>query len=382
MTGPLPTDPVPRDTAPTDRAVSDPLAGAASRAASVAAGVPAPALAPPGPAGPAASSGVSFPSRRERPAPRPSVGDGPLESAIESPTAAADADYGFAAAIRAAVAPEPVPFVGVWERATSTNDLARAAAADIGPGLAAGSVFLADRQTAGRGRFGRRWRSPPGGLYLSLLVAAPPEEAGASPAAAFSRLPLAAGLAAAEAVERAVGLRPALRWPNDLDLDGGKVGGVLLETGLPAPPPPRRGRPAPPAPPLAIVGFGINLGPVSPDPASGEEDPDAPPPIRPPAWLPRWADRARLAAELTAAFHRRSREAFRDPAALAARWEAASPTARGARCRVRLAEGREASGRTAGLAPDGAIRVRLESGALLPIHASDAISFVPAPGRA
>ena len=326
------------------------------------------AAAPPAPGVPSSSS-------RER-SPGEAAGD-----AAPAP----ERGEAVAAAIRAAVAPLPVPFVGVWERATSTNDLARAAAADIGPALAAGSVFLADRQTAGRGRFGRRWASPPGGLYLSLLAAAPPGEGSAPAAARFSLLPLAAGLAAAEAVERTVGLRPVLRWPNDLDLGSGKIGGVLLETGLPAPRPSRGGAADPPAPPLAIVGFGLNLGPVDleldrevdrdADPRSAAAD--SPAPLRPPAHLPPDTDRTRLAAALTAAFHRQARAAFREPEAFVARWEAASPTARGARCRARLADGRPAAGRTEGLAPDGALRVRLDSGALVPVHASDALSFVP-----
>lgn len=348
-----------------------PAAGAASPAGVI----PPGAAAPPGSAVLPSPVGAPSPARDESSRPSPS------EAASAAAAFPARAE-GVAAAIRAAVAPLPVPFVGVWERATSTNDLARAAAADIGAALAAGSVFLADRQTAGRGRFGRRWASPPGGLYLSLLVAAPPGEGNAPTVARFSLLPLAAGLAAAEAVERTVGLRPELRWPNDLDRDGGKIGGVLVETGLP-PPPSRRGADDPPAPPLAIVGFGINLGPVELE-ADPETDPppDAPTPIRPPAWLPPATDRARLAAAVTAAFHRHSRAALREPEAFVARWEAASPTARGARCRARLADGRPASGRTEGLAPDGAIRVRLDSGALVPVHASDALSFVPALGSA
>lgn len=336
--------------------------------------IPTRTVAPGASAVSSSSTGVSAPARGESSRP---ASAGAVASATAAAPARAEA---VAAAIRAAVAPRPVPFVGVWERATSTNDLARAAAADIGPALAAGSVFLADRQTAGRGRFGRRWASPPGGLYLSLLVTAPPGEGNAPAAARFSLLPLAAGLAAAEAVERTVGLRPELRWPNDLDLDGGKIGGVLLETGLPAPPSSRSGADDPPAPPLAIVGFGINLGPVDlPVDSDADPDPDsdAPAPVRPPAWLPPATDRARLAAALTAAFHRHSEAVFREPEAFVARWEAASPTARGARCRARLADGRPASGRTEGLAPDGAIRVRLDSGALVPVHAGDALSFVP-----
>lgn len=362
-----------------------------------AAGVPAPAPVPPPVAAPPPAGvfpgGASSPAGGEpsRPAAPGAAAVADSSSAPDEAPAAATA-----AAIRAAVAPLPVPFVGVWEQATSTNDLARAAAADIGPALAAGSVFLAERQTAGRGRFGRRWASPPGGLYLSLLVAAPPGEGNAPAAARFSLLPLAAGLAAAEAVEHTVGLRPELRWPNDLDLDGGKIGGVLLETGLPAPPPSRGGADDAPAPPLAIVGFGINLGPVAleADPGTEADAPGAPgfrppggadpgteadarAPLRPPAWLPPATDRTRLAAALTAAFHRQASAAFRAPEPFVARWEAASPTARGARCRARLADGRLAAGCTEGLAPDGALRVRLDSGALVAVHASDALSFVP-----
>ena len=273
----------------------------------------------------------------------------------------------------------------------STNDLLRAVAADgtsevlAGPPAAAGgppalppiaAVAFASEQTAGRGRFGRRWASPPGGFYLSLLVAAPP-------AAGLSLLPIAAGLAAAEAVERAAGLRVELRWPNDLDWNGGKLAGVLAETGFsPGPGPGRllRRSPSPAAPPgsspelapeLAVVGFGVNLAPV-------DLDPGEPPPLRPPTHLPKAADPARLAGALTASFRRAFGLAAADPAALAARWEERSPTVRGVRCRVRLRGGGSADGWTDGLARDGGIRVRLAAGGAAVIHASDAISFAHA----
>jgi BirA family biotin operon repressor/biotin-[acetyl-CoA-carboxylase] ligase len=90
-------------------------------------------------------------------------------------------------------------------------------------GAAAWTVVLADAQTAGRGRQGRRWASPPGNLYLSLLLRPAP------PASRWSVLPLAAGVAVAEALA-AEGLDTRLKWPNDVLVAGGrKVGGILAE---------------------------------------------------------------------------------------------------------------------------------------------------------
>lgn len=105
--------------------------------------------------------------------------------------------------------------------AGSTNDLALSAAE---AGEAEGLCVLADRQTAGRGRQGRRWESPGGlGLYLSVLLRPP------GPAARAPLLTLAAGVAAVEAVAEVAGLTPDLKWPNDLQLDGRKLAGILCE---------------------------------------------------------------------------------------------------------------------------------------------------------
>jgi BirA family biotin operon repressor/biotin-[acetyl-CoA-carboxylase] ligase len=103
---------------------------------------------------------------------------------------------------------------------TSTQDVAR--------GLALGSIVLADHQTAGRGRLERRWVSPAGTALLVSYVLEP-----------NPLLSLAAGVAAAEACGQGV----RLKWPNDLLLDGRKVGGILVET----------------TPEKAICGVGINL---------------------------------------------------------------------------------------------------------------------------
>jgi len=135
----------------------------------------------------------------------------------------------------------------------STNDEAWAAfAADA----AAGTVVVADAQSAGRGRQGRAWHTAPGrSLALAVLL----RRGGEPPA--LGLLPLAAGLAVTEALE-AVGARPELKWPNDVLLDGRKVAGVLCETRRAAPA--ARGPFAPAAGAArgvvaAVVGVGVNL---------------------------------------------------------------------------------------------------------------------------
>jgi BirA family biotin operon repressor/biotin-[acetyl-CoA-carboxylase] ligase len=102
----------------------------------------------------------------------------------------------------------------------STNDRARFLA-DGGAGPF--SVVVAEEQTRGRGRTGEVWHSPPGGgLWISTLL---PSD-GSPPA----HLPLLVSLAAARAVEEAcTGLKVGIKWPNDLEVDGRKVGGVLCE---------------------------------------------------------------------------------------------------------------------------------------------------------
>lgn len=88
--------------------------------------------------------------------------------------------------------------------------------------------MVADQQTAGRGRRGHGWFSPPGsGLYVSVVLA--PATAQADPARATMLLTLAAGVAIAEGVEHAAGLTVDLKWPNDLMVAGRKLGGILAE---------------------------------------------------------------------------------------------------------------------------------------------------------
>lgn len=124
---------------------------------------------------------------------------------------------------------------------TSTMLLEAAAA-----GAAEGTAYLADEQSAGRGRGGHGWHSAPAdGLYLSALVRP----------ALYLRdallLSLATGLAARQAIHALTALELDLRWPNDLMLHGKKLGGILVETAVePGPDPLLR---------YAVIGIGINL---------------------------------------------------------------------------------------------------------------------------
>ncbi|MCB8820679.1 biotin--[acetyl-CoA-carboxylase] ligase [Microvirga rosea] len=109
------------------------------------------------------------------------------------------------------------------EATGSTNDDALRAAQQGDPGKL---WIVAAEQNAGRGRHGRQWSSPVGNLYASLLLIDPCD------APSAPQLGFVAGLALHEAIEAITGTghpRLALKWPNDVLLDGGKVSGLLLE---------------------------------------------------------------------------------------------------------------------------------------------------------
>ncbi|MCP5142900.1 MAG: biotin--[acetyl-CoA-carboxylase] ligase [Gammaproteobacteria bacterium] len=104
---------------------------------------------------------------------------------------------------------------------TNSEALERAGASEAEEFVA----VIADRQTAGRGRRGRSWQSPPGtNIYLSVAwrTRLPFTQS-------LGALPLAIGVAIADALT-GLGVHAALKWPNDLYVDGGKLGGILLES--------------------------------------------------------------------------------------------------------------------------------------------------------
>ncbi len=233
-----------------------------------------------------------------------------------------------------------------WHAACgSTNDLAAERAR---AGAPAGLVIVADAQTAGRGRLGRTWHSPAEeNLYLSILLRP------ARPPAEIPPITLLAGAAVARALET-FGLRPRLKWPNDVELvepvdEGGKrrkVAGILTEMAS-----------AGASALHVVVGIGINANAVA-----------FPPEIAGRATSLRCAlghaiDRVELLAALLDAFEPLC-EAFdrRGPAAAVEAFElhAAFP----APCRV-TAPGRPGE-RMEGIAlavePDGALRFQDETG--------------------
>ena len=111
--------------------------------------------------------------------------------------------------------------VHYFETLDSTNDLAKALAAQGAP---EGTVVVAETQTRGRGRLGREWDSPPAaGLYVSLVLRPmlPPME--------LPQITLTTAVAVVRAVRRVAGLAPRIKWPNDLLLNGKKLGGILTE---------------------------------------------------------------------------------------------------------------------------------------------------------
>ena len=136
-----------------------------------------------------------------------------------------------------------VPRVEVHDRIGSTNDRARELAE---AGADPFTTVIAEEQSAGRGRGGRRWESPVrSGLWMSVVA----PDTGAS-----GRLlvPLRVGLAVCRAVERvASGVRAGIKWPNDVQVEGRKLSGILCEAGAEA----------------VVIGVGVNVrqGALSPE---------------------------------------------------------------------------------------------------------------------
>jgi BirA family transcriptional regulator, biotin operon repressor / biotin---[acetyl-CoA-carboxylase] ligase len=118
----------------------------------------------------------------------------------------------------------PMTEFTVWHhhQIGSTNDEARRLA---GEGAPDGTVVHADEQTAGRGRLAHTWFSPPGNLYLSILLRT------GEPAGRTAELSFVTALAVADTVEALLPrqIRTMLKWPNDVLVNGAKIAGILLE---------------------------------------------------------------------------------------------------------------------------------------------------------
>jgi BirA family transcriptional regulator, biotin operon repressor / biotin---[acetyl-CoA-carboxylase] ligase len=132
-----------------------------------------------------------------------------------------------------------------YDAVTSTNDVA---AARAGLGAPEGFIVMADAQTAGRGRRGRTWCSPPGaGLYVSVVLR--PE------ARTLPLVTLMAGVALVDGIRAATGLVTTLKWPNDvMGAAVRKLAGILAEAG----PVGAAGQGC-----HCVLGFGVNLLPAA-----------------------------------------------------------------------------------------------------------------------
>ena len=214
----------------------------------------------------------------------------------------------------------------------STSDEARALAAEGAP---EGTVVTAGEQTAGRGRQGHGWTSPPGNLYASVVLR-PAIDATRGPELGF-----VAGLAVAEAL---AGLLPpgravTLKWPNDVLVDGAKIAGLLVEFG----------------PAAMILGIGVNVAlhpSDTPYPATDLAQAGAIVAVD--------AVRDAVLAALAATMMLWETEGF---AAVRAAWLArAHPV--GTALMVRLGDGTRREGRFAGLGPDGALLLDIGEGRL------------------
>lgn len=132
----------------------------------------------------------------------------------------------------------------------STNDVA-ARLAELG--AEEGTAVIAEAQTAGRGRHGRAWFSPPGaGLYVSVILRPSSEHPLSSRENPVALLTLGSGVAVAEGIHAVTGLPVEIKWPNDVMIGRRKLAGILAEG-------PAHGGSLP----FIILGFGVNLQPAA-----------------------------------------------------------------------------------------------------------------------
>lgn len=202
-----------------------------------------------------------------------------------------------------------------------------------------GTVLIADCQTGGRGRLGRRFQSPGSmGVYMSVLLRYP-----TSPDA-LMHLTCAAAVAACDAVEKATGLRPGIKWTNDLVHKKRKLAGILTELVLL------------PGETAAVIGIGVNccqtLADFDPEIQgfAGSLSMVTGKPI----------DRAQVAAQLIEAFSRMDKDLFACKETLIKRYEANCITVDKDISLVRGEEVRH--GHATGIASDGALLVRFPDG--------------------
>jgi len=228
------------------------------------------------------------------------------------------------------------------ERCGSTQDAARELAER---GVAEGAVVVAEVQEAGRGRLGRSWHSAAGGIYATVVLRPPPR--------ALRALSLAASVAVAR-VLGLLGLDAKVKWPNDVQVSGRKVCGVLVEAAA-----------EPEGAVYALVGIGLNVNNELPPELAGAAATLRGLLGKP---VPRLPLLLKLLEELDDVYARvregRWSEVLRE-------WRGRSSTL-GRIVRVETPEG-AFTGLAVDVSEDGALLVRLESGELREFHAGDVV---------
>ncbi len=285
--------------------------------------------------------------------------DTPGQAGPDIPGQAAPADRApldAGALVRAVVRPG-----GLWRAvevlastgSTNADLLARAAG-----GAAEGVVLAAEEQTAGRGRMGRSWVSPPRAALTFSVLVRPDTVAPAR----RGWLPLLAGVSAASAVRAAAGVEARLKWPNDVLAGPAKLGGILAEAAGHA----------------VVIGIGLNVST-----GAGELPPPGPTPGGALAATSLLAlgsaklDREPLLTAILAAFehwYQAWRQVGGDPDRCGLRAEYTSLCATiGREVRVELPGGQLLSGLAVGVDSDGRLLVRVSSGAEVPVAAGDVV---------
>ena len=235
----------------------------------------------------------------------------------------------------------------------STNRLAYKLAAE---GAAEGEIVLAETQTRGKGRLGRSWFSPPGlNLYLSIILRPnlPPSNA--------PQLTLVSAVALAETVQRFLGTRPAIKWPNDILAGGKKLAGILTESSVDS----ERLH-------FVVVGIGVNLN--MPADSVPEEIRDRATSLL--ILTDQFVDRTAFAGELIRSLDRCYGELEqRGFPHIAARWESFFEL-KGQKVKVEMGD-RIVSGVARGIDRDGALLVDKEDGAIERIIAGDVTPVEP-----
>jgi len=258
--------------------------------------------------------------------------------------AALDADV-----LRSAIAETEWRRVDVVEETGSTN--ADLGARGRGGEDVAAAILVAEHQTAGRGRHGRRWSAPPRSqISMSFGV-----DTTGVPTESWGWLPLLTGLAVVETIRDQTGVEARLKWPNDVLVGDGKLAGILAEV----------------VPPSVVVGVGLNVSLTDdelPDPAAVSL-----------SMLGHSVDRTELAAALLASLTRRIRQwraAEGADSALADDYRAVSATI-GAGVRALLPGDSEIRGVAADVDDSGRLVIDTADGESVTVSAADIVHLRP-----